>query len=137
MRPNEFAGERKSTLSGTELAASMAAVMGDLLRKRGIGEHQADEIALELLDEVRLQYGGQNIYFAREDKTKKAEIHDAMFDRFHRNEITVPDMARELGISLQWAYHILRTVRLKRRAERAEQDAATRERSQERWKREC
>lgn len=52
MRTNEFAQHRRALLTGTELSASLAAVIGDLLRKRGISDSQADEIALEALGGV-------------------------------------------------------------------------------------
>ena len=42
MRTNEFAQHRRALLTGTELSASLAAVIGDLLRKRGISDSQAD-----------------------------------------------------------------------------------------------
>ncbi|KWV66751.1 MULTISPECIES: Mor transcription activator family protein [Pseudomonas] len=132
MRTNEFAQHRRALLTGTELSASLAAVIGDLLRKRGISDSQADEIALEALGEIRFQYSGQNVYFASEEKAKKAEIHERMFDRYDSGELSVQEVSQEYGCSLQWAYHIIRTVRTRRREERSEQY----ERDQERWERE-
>ena len=132
MRANEFAPNRRALLTGTELSASLAAVIGALLRKQGIADHQADEIALEALGEIRFQYAGQNVYFASEEKAKKAEIHERMFDRYDSGELSVQEVSQEYGCSLQWAYHIIRTVRTRRREERSEQY----ERDQERWERE-
>ena len=95
-------------------------------------KNAADEIALEALGEIRFQYSGQNVYFASEEKAKKAEIHERMFDRYDSGELSVQEVSQEYGCSLQWAYHIIRTVRTRRREERSEQY----ERDQERWERE-
>ncbi|MQU03975.1 hypothetical protein GHO34_27240 [Pseudomonas sp. FSL R10-2245] len=84
------------------------------------------------LGEIRFQYSGQNVYFASEEKAKKAEIHERMFDRYDSGELSVQEVSQEYGCSLQWAYHIIRTVRTRRREERSEQY----ERDQERWERE-
>ncbi len=136
MRPSEFTQARRVSVTGTELAASMAAVIGDRLRKNGVGMQQADEIALDVMDEVRSQYGGQNVYFAREDKTKNTERADEIYDRFMSNELGVPELAQVYGYSVQWIYHVIRTVRARRRAEREAEAAGKRTADQQRWKRE-
>lgn len=132
MRTNEFAPNRRALLTGTELSASLAAVIGALLKKQGIADRQADEIALEALAEIRFQYSGQNVYFASEKKAQKAELHEQIFDRYDSGELSIQEIAQEYRFSLQWAYHIVREVRTRRRAERAEQY----KRDEERWKRE-
>ncbi|MDP3848103.1 MAG: Mor transcription activator family protein [Pseudomonas sp.] len=127
---------RSGAVKGSELAASMAAVIGDRLRKCGVDEHRADRIALEVLDEVRSQYGGQNVYFARDTQSKSSARDNEIFDRFDRNELTIPGIVEQYGISLQWAYQIIRKIRAARREEREAIAAKARELSQERWKRE-
>jgi Mor family transcriptional regulator len=136
MQPNEFAQERKSTVRGSELAASMAAAMSTHLRKSGIEETLADRLSLDVLDEIRKQYGGQTVYFAQDKHTKLSELHDTIYDRFCANEITIPRIAQEYGFSLQWAYHIIKTVRTRRREAREADRASVRQRDVERWKRE-
>ncbi|WP_405118699.1 Mor transcription activator family protein [Pseudomonas leptonychotis] len=123
-------------ITGTELAASMAAVIGGCLLKHGIQEREAEEISLFVLDEVRREYSGQNIYFAREDKLKGSERNAEIYDRWQCNELSIHEIARDYGFSLQWAYRIIRLERERRRAEREAESAAGRERSQERWLRE-
>lgn len=121
---------------GTELAASMAAVLSGCLLKHGIQEREAEEIGLFVLDEVRRVYGGQNIYFAREDKLKGAERNAEIYERWQRNELSVSDIAREYGHSLQWAYRVIRQERERRRAEREAAAAEKRDADHQRWKRE-
>ena len=135
MRPSEFKAQRV-TVTGTELASSMAAVIGECLRKGGVGGQQSDEIALDVLEEVRRNYGGQHVYFAREDKVKNSERADEIYDRFMSNELGVPELAQAYGYSVQWIYHVIRTVRARRRAEREAAAAEKREADQQRWKRE-
>lgn len=121
---------------GTELAASMAAVLSGCLLKYGFQGRQAEEISLFVLDEVRRVYGGQNVYFAREDRLKGAERNAEIYERWQRNELSVDDIAREYGFSLQWAYRVIRQERERRRAEREAEAAAKREADHERWLRE-
>lgn len=137
-RPQEFKSSRarNATVSGSEVAASMAATLGQCLRKHGIEETQADEIALDTLHQVRTMYGGQNLYFPREQIEKIAARDAEIFERFNSNELSVPEIAQKYEISLQWAYHIIRTVRVKRKAERDAARQVERATEHERWKRE-
>ena len=48
----------------------------------------------------------------------------------------MPEIAQKYEISLQWAYHIIRTVRVKRKAERDAARQVERATEHERWKRE-
>lgn len=125
MRPNEFKEQnklnKKSTASGSELSASMAALIGALLRKHGIQDQKADEIALEAMGEMHRMYGGSQLYFSREDSFRTAAIHDEVFDRFYRNEMSVTDLALEYGFSTAWVYTIIRKTRIKRKEKRDSQ----------------
>lgn len=138
MRPKEFTEGRKrnATVSGSEVAASLAATLGQCLRKHGIAENDSDVIALDVLQEVRRTYGGQNLYFPREQKEKISERDAEIYERFTNNELSVPEIAQEYGISLQWAYHIIRTVRAKRKEGREAERQAERDKEHARWKRE-
>jgi Mor family transcriptional regulator len=127
---------RHATISGTEVAASMAATLGQCLRKHGIEGGRSDEIALDVLQEVRLTYGGQNIYFPREQKKDISERDAEIYDRFMSNELSVPEIAQEYGHSLQWAYSIIRKVRAKRKEEREAEREAQHAKEHARWKRE-
>lgn len=140
MRPNEFKEQNKlnkrSTASGSELSATMAALIGTLLRKHGIPDHKADEIALESMDEMHRMYGGSQLYFSREDSFLTAAIHDEIFDRFYRNELSVTDLALQYGFSSAWVYTIIRRTRIRRKEERDAQASADLKDKQCRWKRE-
>ncbi|HWT68150.1 MAG TPA: Mor transcription activator family protein [Pseudomonas sp.] len=140
MRPNEFKEQHKLknkyAVSGSELASSMAAVMGALLRKHGIQDQKADEVALEAIEEMRREYGGTQLYFSREETLQKAAIHEEVFDLFDRNEMTVPDLALKYGFSTAWVYAIIRNIRRRRKEERDAQASAALKGNQERWKRE-
>jgi Mor family transcriptional regulator len=135
MRPEEFKSRRRS-VGGSELSASMAAVIGNLLRKHGLGEDQADKIAIEAMGEMQHHYGGQQLYFSREERLEKNSLHEEIFSRFDTNEMSAADLASAYGFSLAWIYNILRQVRNARRAAREAQAGEATKRSQERWKRE-
>lgn len=135
MRPSEFKA-RKATIGGSELSASMAAVLGNLLLKHGIDNRKADEIALEAMAEMRREYGGSQLYFNREESLQKAAVHEEMFDRFDSNEMSVADLSLEYGFSLAWTYKIIKNIRRQRKEERAAQTTDAQKRKQERWKRE-
>lgn len=136
MRPNEFSKNANGSIKGTELAASMAVVIGERLRKSGVAHSEADEIALAVLDEVRSQYGGQNIYFAKEDKSLADARNEEILKRFQSNELSVPEIAIAYGISMQWAYNIIRRGRAQQRLEREKNQQMSRTRSKQRWKNE-
>lgn len=134
-RPPEFTkNSRKTCIGGSEVAASMAVVIGTSLRKRGLSESDIDEISLSVLEEVRTQYGGQNVYFPQEKKEIISDRDTEIYERFSRNELSVADLAREYGMSLQWTYHIIRAVRAKRKAEREAERAAEKLAEHNRWK---
>lgn len=136
MRPNEFSKSANGLIKGTELAASMAVVIGECLRKSGVAGPEADEIALAVLEEVRSQYGGQNIYFAKEVKSRADARNEEIFKRFQSNELSIPEIAIEYGISMQWAYTLICRARAKVRREREKTQEKSRERSMQRWQRE-
>ncbi|MCG9057581.1 hypothetical protein LH452_01250 [Laribacter hongkongensis] len=138
MRPKEFREGRKrlATVTGTEVAASLAATLGQCLRNHGIADEASDAIALDVLQEVHRTYGGQNLYFPREQKANISERDAEIYERFSNNELSVPDIAQEYGFSLQWAYHIIRTVRAKLKEEREAERQAQRDKEHDRWKRE-
>ncbi|MBV2081958.1 MULTISPECIES: Mor transcription activator family protein [Pseudomonas] len=136
MQPNEFSSKNRATPAGSEFAASMAVAVADQLRKRGIKEHEADEIAVEVLNEVRFQFGGQTVYFPLEDKAMKSALHEEIYSKYENSQMGVAELAKEYGFSVAWVYQIIRTIRLKRREELDEAKVKTRKNSIERWKRE-
>lgn len=114
----------------------MAAVLSDCLLEHGIDRRKAEEIGFFVLDKVRHVYGGQNVYFAKEDKLKRSERDAEIYERWQNNELSVSEIAREYGFSLQFAYRVIRRERERRRDERDAEAAAAARRNQERWQRE-
>lgn len=136
MRPKEFQQERTRGVTGSELTASLAATLGQCLCRHGIGMAHSDEIALEVLGVLRQTYGGQNVYIPLERLAEISSRDTEIYARFSSNELTIPDIAQVYGISLQWAYHIIRTVRARQVNERAAEREAQRATALTQWKRE-
>jgi Mor family transcriptional regulator len=136
-RPKEFMGERRNvTVNGNELTAHLAAVLSHQLERDGIATKRAESISLDVMEEVRKQYAGQNVYFPHNTKAKTSERDLEIYERHARNELTIPQIVHTYGISIQWAYHILRTVPAKLRKQREDERQAERAKDHERWKRE-
>lgn len=136
-RPQEFTREgRKVSVNGNELTAHLAAVLGHQLMGQGIDTKRAETIAMDVMEEVRSQYAGQNVYFPRGTKVEIFERDLEIYERHARNELTISQIVQEYGISVQWAYHILRNVPAKLRQQREAERQAQRTVEHERWKRE-
>jgi Mor family transcriptional regulator len=117
MRPPEFLAEgKKVVVGGSEIAASMAAIVAIKLREHGIKQDAADTIALDVLNEIRNEYRGQSIYFPGDYRLATTERDEEMYDQYQRNGLSIADIAQQYGLSIQWVYHVIRTVRVKRRA---------------------
>lgn len=118
-RQKEFwQDRRKVTVNGNELTAHLAAVLGHQLMGYGIDTKRAEDISLNVMEEIRNQYAGQNVYFPQNTKAKTSERDLEIYERHARNELTISQIVHEYGISIQWVYHILRTVRIKLREQR-------------------
>jgi len=136
-RPKEFMQERrKVTVNGNELTAHMAAVLGHQLVVEGVDTNRAETVSLGVMEEMRSQYAGQNVYFPNNTKAKNSVRDMEIYERHARNELTIPEIVKEYGISIQWAYHILRTGAATRRKQREADREAQRAGEHERWKRE-
>lgn len=130
------AGRRGTTCLGDEFSAHLTALVGEHLIKVGIEPRQAEAVALEFLGEMRLQFGGQNLYFTMGSRATKNERYQEIYRRHSSNELKVTELAREYGYSIQWIYNILHIVREQNRREHEAVHQASREKAQERWKRE-
>lgn len=136
-RPQEFTREgRKVSVNGNELTAHLATVLGHQLVGQGIEAKRAEAISLDVMEEVRNQYAGQSVYFPHNTQAKTSARDMEIYERHARNELSIPQIVHEYGISFQWAYHILRTVAIKLRKQREAERQAERDKEQERWKRE-
>lgn len=136
-RPKEFMQERrKVTVNGNELTAHLAAVLGHQLVGDGLDTKRAEAISLDVMEEVRNQYAGQSVYFPHNTQAKTSERDMEIYERHARNELSIPEIVHEYGISVQWAYHILRTVAIKLRKQREAERQEERGKEHARWKRE-
>ncbi|KMN37439.1 hypothetical protein VI26_03285 [Chromobacterium sp. LK1] len=121
--------------SGPELLSHFCAVVADRLEKNGQTAKQASEIALGIMEYLRKEFGGQNVYFpmgiTQSNEAKAIEI----LDKFYAGT-TVQDLAYEYQYSIQWVYRIIADERARRRQEREEDKEAKRAKEHERWSRE-
>ncbi|WP_054074423.1 Mor transcription activator family protein [Comamonas testosteroni] len=130
------AAKRGTTCMGDEFSAHLTALIGEHLVKAGIGPRQAETAALDFLGEMRLQFGGQSLYFTMGSRTKINERYQEIYRRHSSNELKVTELAREYGYSIQWIYNILHIVREQNRREHDAIHQASRAKAHERWKRE-
>lgn len=120
---------------GPEVLAHLGAVLADRLEKEGVSSAKASEIALNIMGDLRVEFGGQNIYFPQ-GKNEKVEAKAAeLFDKFSAGT-SIEELAFEYQHSIQWIYKLIADERAKRKAERDEAREAQRAKEHERWKRE-
>lgn len=109
---------KRQMIKSDEVLASLATALGVLLRKHGLEDRAADEIAVSAMDEVRVLFGGQNLYFPKGHAENLTLRDEEIYDRFQRNELSMAQIVEVYGVSMQWAYKVIRAVRAKRRQER-------------------
>ncbi len=120
---------------GSELLAHFSAVMTDQLKHEGVEPRKAEEISVRLMEHMRKEFGGQNVYFTKE-ACKEVEVKAAaIYDKWQAGE-PIEELAHEYDHSIQWIYRLIADERARRRAERAAEDATRRATEHERWKRE-
>lgn len=122
-RPKEFASGKAllATIGGCEFTANLAVAVSDALIKKKIDSACAQDVAMDVMEQLRHFYGGQTVYFRRGVRPNLMDRDFEIYERHASNELSVQDITREYGISLQWVYHILRTVPVKLRKAREKQ----------------
>jgi Mor family transcriptional regulator len=126
---------REMRSKGPELLAHFGYVLADQLCKEGLPEHRASAVSLNVMDVIKVEFGGQNVYFPMGISGKTEEKSEEVFDKFMAGT-TVTDLDHEYGHSMQWIYRLLSIVRARRRAEREAGREAAKAKEYERWKRE-
>jgi Mor family transcriptional regulator len=126
---------RETKSKGLELLAYLGYVLANQLRKEGLPEHRASAVSLNVMDVMKVEFGGQNVYFPMGVYVKAEAKSEEVFDKFMAGA-AVKDLVHEYGHSEQWIYKLLSIVRARRRAEREAGREAAKTKERERWKRE-
>jgi len=115
IRPAEFRTDSEPSImvTGHELVASLAAALYMGLDAQGSPVKNAVKLILALMQEINHAWVNVHGYFPLGKKEKKWTRDQEIYSRFMRNEITVPGIVQEYGVSLQWAYRIIESVRCK------------------------
>lgn len=118
-----------------ELLAHLGAGLSTHLVKFGLQEIQASEAALDFMDWMKRELGGQIIYFPKGFKARvddrSIEIHDK-----RSAGASIDELVREYGLTTQGVYKLLSAERLRRRLARDAEAEARRAVDKNRWKRE-
>ncbi|RAS18902.1 Mor family transcriptional regulator [Microvirgula sp. AG722] len=96
-----------------DLAQHTAVALTELL---GIEPARAEQAGREIADRMAAHWGGQNIYFPMGLSYKLSQRDQQIYDAF--NGTNHSDLARKYGVSLQWIYKIVKTVRQEETARR-------------------
>jgi Mor family transcriptional regulator len=90
----------------SDLAAQCAEALGELL---GLDAERGEQVGREIADRMAAHWGGQVIYFPKGLFYKLSQRDLCIFDEF--NGTNHSDLALKYGVSLQWVYKIIKTVR--------------------------
>ena len=101
-------GEFRS--KGPELLVDMAQhVSSALTELLGIASDKAEHVGQEIANRMAAHWGGQNIYFPMGLSYKLSQRDRLIYDEFNGSNHS--ELARKHGVSLQWIYKIIKTVR--------------------------
>lgn len=89
-----------------DLAQHVAFTLAELI---GLDEEKAEQAGREIANRMAAHWGGQNIYFPMGLTYKLSQRDQQIYDEF--NGTNHSDLARKYGVSLQWIYKIVKTVR--------------------------
>ncbi|MBN4667879.1 DNA-binding protein [Pandoraea nosoerga] len=87
-----------------------------LLESAGLDADKATQVGREIADRMAAHWGGQNIYFPMGLSYKLSQRDRQIYDDF--NGANHSELARKYGVSLQWIYKIVKTVRQEEMARR-------------------
>ena len=101
-------GDFKS--KGAELLVDLAEHCACALRETaGMDKDKADQVGREIAERMASHWGGQNIYFPMGMSYKLSQRDRQIFEDF--TGANHSDLARKYGVSLQWIYKVVKTVR--------------------------
>jgi Mor family transcriptional regulator len=76
------------------------------LVKAGIDKSKAEEIATDICDELRNQFGGEHIYFSSGRKTNAIMKHHCIYKEFTgRNHV---ELGKRFGVSTNHVYRVIK-----------------------------
>lgn len=95
---------------GPELLVDLAQhVAASVVELAGLGSDRAEQVGREVAERMASHWGGQNIYFPMGLSYKLSQRDRQIFDEFTGSNHS--ELARKYGVSLQWIYKIIKTVR--------------------------
>lgn len=102
---------------GPEVLAYFATIVADELGKIGLPEKEKTEVAINVMERMRFEFGGQLIYFPKNVTANADARNNEIYGHFMRNELTIPELSFKYGISAQMVYRAIASVRARNRAE--------------------
>ncbi len=100
-----------------ELLVDLAEQCSVALRETaGLDKDKAEQVGREIADRMASHWGGQNIYFPMGLSYKLSQRDRQIYDDF--TGANHSELARKYGVSLQWIYKIVKTVRQEELARR-------------------
>ncbi|MDR1710009.1 MAG: DNA-binding protein [Candidatus Accumulibacter sp.] len=95
---------------GPELLTDLAAQCARVLKEIGLVEGEiADQAGYEVARAMAEHWGGQNIYFPKALSFKCSRMYLKIYSDFTGNNHM--ELARRYGMSMQWIYRIVKTMR--------------------------
>ena len=102
---------------GPELLVDLADhVSFTLVELLAMDQDKARQVGVEIADRMAAHWGGQNIYFPMGLSYKLSQRDRQIYDDF--TGANHSELARKYGVSLQWIYKIVKTVRQEEMARR-------------------
>lgn len=125
----------ESRKKGPEVLAYLGVVLSEQLGNAGLPEDSASKIALNFMETMRFEFGGQNIYFPRGVMAQNEAKANAVYEKFMAGE-SIQSLAHEFGHSIQWIYQMIAQVRARLKAEREAARTVDAKADYQRWKKE-
>lgn len=88
-----------------ELIGDLAEWLASALMGRGLDQEEANDMALDIAERVRHQYGGQLLYIPKGTAFDRNERDAEIFQKFDGKNHG--DLAAEYGLTVQHVYRIL------------------------------
>lgn len=95
---------------GPELLVDLALQCAEALKEcLSLAPEAAEQVGREIADRMASHWGGQNIYFPMGLSYRLSQRDRQIYDEFNGHNHS--ELARKYGVSLQWIYKIIKTVR--------------------------
>lgn len=120
---------------GCEVLCHFAAVLAESLKKEGVPEHQSDNVSINVMQVMKAEFGGQNIYFPMKYADGGEDLAQEVYRKFSAG-IGISELAFEYKYSVQWIYKLIACARELNKAKRDAESQAEKDKTHARWKRE-